>query len=413
MNNRNDESAASGLKVGISGKNGQAGSMKHGERILLPEWLERKTERQRSFGAMILGGVLVAAAALLFSKLHEKSAGTPETAIPVTVRTLAERKMRLWSEFPARLQAVDFAEIRPEVGGRITEVHFEDGQSVRKGDVLFVIDPEPYAAALARAQANADFAKKELDRAEGLVKAQAIAQRIYDERANASRVADAELARARIDHERAFVKAPFSGRASRPEITVGNVVQAGSGAPLLTTVLSGGKIYADFEVDEQTYLETIRGNADGRDQERHVPVVLTLPNDKQRAFKGSVYSFDNRIDAVSGTIRVRAKFDNAGGALLPGMTVSVNVGDSKEASVLVVPARAVGIDQNKKFVYVIGKDDKVAYREVVLGKQVDSDRIVLSGLQAGDRVIVDGVQHVHPDALVAPQEDAAPSVRGK
>ena len=346
------------------------------------------------------------------------SAATP--AVPVTVRTLAEQKVRIWSEFSGRLQAVDVAEIRPEVGGRITEVLFEDGQTVKAGEVIFVIDPRPYEAAVARAEANlasartnAGFAKQDRDRAAALIGSQTMTQRDFDQRGNASRVADAavqtaeaDLKRARLDLEHAHMVAPISGRASRPEITVGNLVQAGPGAPLLTTIVSNDTVYAGFEVDEQTYVESVRGTASGRDQERRIPVQLSLPGDKGHVYRGTIYSFDNRIDAASGTIRARAKFDNADRALLPGMFVSVKLAEGTERNELLIPDRAIGFDQSKKFVYVVGADDKVAYREVELGKPIQSQRVVLRGVQAGDRVVVDGVQRVRPNTVVAAQEAA-------
>jgi multidrug efflux system membrane fusion protein len=352
---------------------------------------------------------------------HSEALASPAaSAVPVTVRTLAEQKVRIWSEFSGRLQAVDAAEIRPEVSGRITEVLFEDGQTAKAGDVLFVIDPRPFEAAVARAEANlasartnAGFAKLDRDRAAALIGSQAVTQRVFDERANANRVADAavqtaeaDLKRASLDLEHAHVVAPISGRASRPEITVGNLVQAGPGAPLLTTIVSNDTVYAGFEVDEQTYIESVRAAASGRDQERRIPVQLTLPGDKGHIYHGTIYSFDNRIDAASGTIRARAKFDNADRALLPGMFVSVKLAEGTERNELLIPDRALGFDQSKKYVYVVGADEKVAYREVELGKPVQSQRVVLKGVQAGDRVIVDGVQRVRPNTVVTAQEAA-------
>jgi multidrug efflux system membrane fusion protein len=339
-------------------------------------------------------------------------------AAPVTVHTLVEQKVRIWSDFSGRLEAVDAAEIRPEVGGRITEVLFEDGQTVKAGDVLFVIDPRPYEAAVARAEANlasaktnAAFAKVDRDRAAALVGSQTLTQREFDQRNNASRVADAtiqtaeaDLTRARLDLEHAHVVAPISGRVSRPEITVGNLVQAGPGAPLLTAIVSNDTIYAGFEVDEQTYIESVRGTANERDQERRIPVQLTLPGDKGHVYHGTIYSFDNRIDPASGTIRARAKFDNADGALLPGMFVTARLAEGAERKELLIPERALGFDQNKKFVYVVGADNRVAYREVELGKQVQSRRVVLKGVQAGDRIVVDGVQRLRPNAVVVAEE---------
>jgi multidrug efflux system membrane fusion protein len=344
--------------------------------------------------------------------------GAMPSAVPVTVRTLVEQKIRVWSEFSGRLQAVDAAEIRPEVSGRITQVQFEDGQIVKAGDVLFVIDPRPYEAALSRAEANlasaranAEFARLDRDRAAALVTSHAVAQRDFDLRGNASRVADAavqtaeaDLERAKLDLEHAHVLAPIAGRASRPEITVGNLVQAGPNAPLLTTIVSNDTIYAGFEVDEQTYVDSIRDAASGRDQERRIPVQLSLPGDKGHVYRGTIYSFDNRIDAASGTIRARARFDNTDGALLPGMFVSVKLADSAERDELLVPDRAIGSDQSRKFVYVVGADDKVAYREVRLGRHVGSQRVSLEGLRAGDRIVIDGMQRLRPNTFVTAQE---------
>lgn len=339
-------------------------------------------------------------------------------AVPVAVRTLAEQKIRAWSEFSGRLHAVDAAEIRPEVSGRIVAVKFEDGQNVKAGDILFVIDPRPFEAVVAKADANlasartnAAFAKLELDRAIGLRETQAIAQRVYDERANAARVAtasvqaaEATLKQATLDLEHAYVRAPISGRASRAEITLGNLVQSGPGAPLLTTVVANQSIYADFDVDEQTYMQSVRDYASGREQEHRIPVQLSVQGDRDHLYTGTIDSFDNHLDAASGTIRARAKFDNADGALVPGMFVSVKLANGGESSELLIPARALGFDQSKKFVYVVDGDNKVAYREVELGKQIASERIALKGVQAGDRIIVDGVQHVRPNAVVDPRE---------
>jgi multidrug efflux system membrane fusion protein len=343
-------------------------------------------------------------------------------AIPVNVRTLAPDEVMIWSEFSGRLSAVDFAEIRPQVSGRITDVRFTDGQAVKAGTVLLVIDPRPYEAAVAKAQAalvtartNAEFAKTEFERAAKLVQTQAIAQRFYEERANAKNVADAailsaeaELKQAEINLDYAYVKAPISGRLSRVEITEGNLVEAGPNAPVLTSIVSNAGIYADFEVDEQTYVNSIRSNADTEAKERKIPVELIVQHDNERTYRGTIHSFDNRITTASGTIRARAKFDNKDGRLVPGMFVSVRLASSAPSTALLVPERAIGSDQSKRFVFVVGDDSKATYREVSLGQQVDRQRIVLAGLNAGERVIVDGLQHIRPNAPVAPNE-AAPS----
>jgi multidrug efflux system membrane fusion protein len=321
------------------------------------------------------------------------------------------------------MHAVDYAEIRPEVSGRITEVRFQDGQDVKAGDILFVIDPRPYAAVVEHDQAALESAKSQLVRAnqdeargKSLIDAHAIAQSDLDTWNNNTRIAqanidaaDAQLKQAQVDLEHAYVTAPISGRVSRAEITLGNVVESGLNAPLLTSIVSQDGIYADFEVDEQTYLDTIRGGAVGNAQEQKIPVQLVAGNDTSHVYQGFMQSFDNRIDATSGTIRARAKFANEDGSLVPGMFVSVRLASSEDRRVLLVPDRAVGFDQSKTFVYVVDADNKVSYRQIDLGRTVNGQRVVESGLKAGDRVIVDGVQFVRPNSVVDPKEVAAES----
>ena len=371
--------------------------------------------------------VLTSGAGLALYQFSNASAQTASPvvenpAVPVSVHTVNAGDVRIWSEFSGRLNAVDYAEIRPEVSGRITAVRFKDGQTVKAGDVMFVLDPRPYEAALAKAEANlasartnTEFAQTELDRAANLIKSQAIAQRFYDERANAKRVADAavqsaeaELMQAKVDIDHAYVKAPISGRVSRAEITLGNVVQAGPNAPVLASIVSNNGIYADFEVDEQTYMQSFRADSDTQAKEQRVPVELTVQGDSGRVYEGTIYSFDNRINTASGTIRARARFDNKDASLVPGMFISVKLGSSMKGRALLVPDRAIGNDQNKKFIYVVGNDNKVVYRQVSLGPQVNGQRIVLSGLHSGERVIVDGLQHIAPDVTVQAKEDSTP-----
>ena len=353
-----------------------------------------------------------------YDAAHAKQNAPASFSVPVSVITIQEKPIRTWSEFSGRTQAVDYAQIRPEVSGRITEIRFEDGQTVKVGDVLLVIDPREYEAAVNKAQAdvdsaltNAKFAKTQFDRAQGLVKTQAIAQEIYDQRANANRMAQAALEgaqatldNAKVDLDRAYVKAPISGRVSRPEITIGNLVNAGPTAPILTSIVSNDGIYADFEVDEQTYLQSIRTHSQHLEQEKKIPVELTLEGDNGRTYSGMIYSFDNRIDPSSGTIRARAKFANTDGSLVPGMFVSIKLSSSYEFNGILIPEIAVSNDQNKKYVYVVNEDNKVAYRQLELGQQVNGQRIVIAGLKVGEKVIVNGLQHVRPDSTVVPQD---------
>ena len=371
----------------------------------------------KRFWLTVLGIALLVCGVIYFF-IRSEDVPPPVSLPQVEIITVKTEKVLVWSEFSGRLVAVDAAEIRPEVNGRITEVKFEDGDLVTEGEVLFVIDPRPYEAAVAKAEAqlataktNADFSKIEIERAGKMVKTQAIAQRIYDERFNANEVAlaaiksaEAALLQANIDLDHANLKAPISGRAGRVEVTVGNIVQAGPNAPLLTRIVTYDPIYADFEVDEQTYVQNVRNVANTRRLEQKIPVELFLQSDKHHVYKGTIYSFDNRLDTSSGTIRARAKFDNPDGVLVPGMFISVKFSGDGEKEVLLVPQQAIGSDQSKKFVYLVDENNTVKYVPIEVGKEVKSQRIILSGLKPGDRVIVKGIQHIKPDQEVEVKE---------
>jgi len=379
-------------------------------------WPARKLRRQL-FGASLL---LLSGGGYAF--YHANATPAPQAiqpALPVSVESLHSQKVEPFAAFSGRIDAVDYAEIRPQVAGRITEIHFQDGQQVKAGDVLFVIDPRPYQAAAAKAAGdlasavnNARLAQIERDRGERLIKAQALSQESYDQRVNADNVAQAAvksaqaaLAAAQVDVDHAFIKAPISGRISRAEITVGNLVGSATAAPqLLASIVSDNGVYADFDVDEQTYLNIVRGNGLAQDKQQAIPVTLTVQGDaKAQAYHGRIESFDNHISAGSGTIRARARFANEDGSLVPGMFVSVRMGGSILNQALLVPETAIGNDQSKRFVYVVGQDNKAEYREVALGSTVDGKRVVVSGLKPGDRVILDGLQKLAPGAAVAPQ----------
>jgi multidrug efflux system membrane fusion protein len=378
------------------------------------------TQRNLLKKRVILGGLTALGIVLVGLTLRSAGAvpdpaSVAPAAIPVTVTAVDAKPVRLWSEFSGRMTAVDSADVRPEVSGRITEIRFKDGESVHAGDVLLVIDPRPYAATVAKAQAdlatartNARLAGTELDRAKRLMEAQAVARDTYDQRANAVGVAqaaiqsaEAVLAQAKLDLDHAYVKAPIDGRVGRAEITVGNLVQT-TPAPLLTTIVSDKGIYADFEVDEQTYLRTVRAHAATLEQEKKLPVQLTVQGDAAHTYDGTIESFDNRIEIGSGTIRARARFANTDGALVPGMFVSVRLWAAQSSDAILVPEDAVGNDQSKRFVFVVTPGLKADYREIALGQEMDGKRVVLSGLHSGEKIIVDGLQRVQPGAAVDP-----------
>ena len=367
------------------------------------------------------GGLLIiliaasGAAVYYFSDAATLNAVQPPAQPPQTpsvdVVTVQPRSVRFWNEFSGRLRAVDHVEVRPRVSGTITHVLFEEGAIVEKGDLLFVIDRRPYEAevasaraALQSAQSQARLAKLELERTEGLVHEKAVSQSRYDVTKNDFHVAltlinsaKARLKQAYLDLDYAHINAPVSGRISRAEITVGNVIEAGANAPILTTIVSIDKLYAEFDVDEQTYLKSMR-----HPSEETMPVELALPGDTGMVYQGKLHSFDNRLDTTSGTIRARAIFDNTDGVLIPGMYADIRLGSPRMQSTILLNHRAVRTDQDKKYVYVVTPDNKVAYREVDLGLSLDGHRVVHSGLEVGEQVLINSLQRVRPDTVVQP-----------
>jgi multidrug efflux system membrane fusion protein len=342
-------------------------------------------------------------------------------ATPVSVATVVASEVATWDEFSGRLEAVERVDIRPRVAGTVEKVHFREGALVKAGELLITIDPAPYQADVDRADAQVVAAqaryantKSSFERAKRLLEDHAISQREYDDSLNAQSEADANLRAAKAALTSAKlslgyteVRAPVAGRVGKLEITTGNLVSAGPGAPVLTTLVSVSPIYASFEADEQTVAKAMRelpAGASARAQIDKIPVQLGTAGQVDTPIQGHLQLVDNQVDVRSGTVRVRAVFDNADGTLIPGQFARLRMGQAKPAPALLISERAVGTDQNKKFVMVVDKDDKVAYREVTLGANVDGLRIVTTGLKPGERVVVNGLQRVRPGALVAPQE---------
>lgn len=360
------------------------------------------------FGVLVVAGLGTLGAIRLDS--HPAVAAEAPPAPEVDVAAVLNRTITDWQSYSGRMAAVEKVEIRPQVSGTIVSVNFRDGALVKQGDTLFVIDPRPYQAAvdqaaaqLAAAQARTGYAQSDWERAQRLIGDNAIAKRDYDEKQNASREANANLKAAQAALEAAQINlgytrivAPVAGRVSRAEITVGNVVSAGASAAPLTTLVSVSPIYAEFDADEQTYLDYISRMKDGS----KVPVELGLANESGYSRSGTIESVDNRLDTTSGTIRVRARFDNADGALVPGLYARIKVGGSAPHPALLVDDAAIGTDQDKKFVYVVDNGGKIAYRTVQTGGQQGNLRVILGGLKAGDHVVVNGTQRVRPGIVV-------------
>jgi multidrug efflux system membrane fusion protein len=344
----------------------------------------------------------------------EPNAAPAPQATPVTAATVVEREVAQWDEFTGRLRAIDSVEIRPRISGYIDRIAFREGGDVKKGDLLFVIDPKPFQAEVRRAEAQASSARTQADlarqlrqNADKLRGAGAISEEEYDERVSAARVADdaikaaeAELNVARLNLGYTRVTSPISGRVSRAEVTEGNLVSGGSqDSTLLTTIVSLDPIYVEFEGDEQIYLRYNQMDRAGlRESSRTAanPVFLGLANEQGFPHEGHMVFVDNQVNPRTGTIRARAIFDNPTGQFTPGLFARVQLLGSGKFKAVLINDRAVGTDQDRKFVLVVNKDKMLEYRPVKLGRLIDGLRVIADGLKPGEVIVVNGLQRVRP-----------------
>jgi multidrug efflux system membrane fusion protein len=340
-------------------------------------------------------------------------ASVAPAAAEVDVAMALSRPVTDWQNYSGRLEAVEKVVIRPLVSGTIVAVHFKDGAIVKEGDLLFEIDARPYTAQVEQAQASLAAAKSrslytatDLGRAQRLINSNAIAMRDLDEKQNAASEAQANVRQAqaildssRLDLAHTRITAPVSGRMSRALVTAGNIVSAGENAAPLSTLVSLSPIYAAFDVDEQTFLRYLNhGSAKGNE----VPVMLGLSNETDYSREGKLASMDNQLDVQSATLRVRASFDNTDGLLRPGMLARVKLGGGPPRQAVLIDDSAIGTDQDKKFVLVVTANDQVEYRRVSPGNLVGDLRIIDSGLQAGERVMINGLHRARPGDTVRP-----------
>jgi len=350
----------------------------------------------------------------------EQAGGGPPPAA-VSVAKVEVRKVAQWDEFTGRIEATDSVEIRPRVSGVIDRVSYHEGSEVRKGDVLFIIDQRPYRAALdrveaelAQARAQAVLARSEATRAQRLLETKVISQEAHDQRiateqqaSAAVQAAAAAVTTARLDLDFTEVRAPIDGRAGEAMVTVGNLVQTDPSPSLLTTVVSLDPVYVVFEGDEQTYLrygDMARRGERPSARDKRTPVMVGLSNEDGFPHQGYVDFVDNQLNPATGTIRARAVLANKERIFTPGLFARVKLLGSGEFSAALVDDRAILTDQDRKYVYVLGPENRALRRGVKLGRSSEGLRIVTEGLGPDDQVIVHGVQKIFfPGMPVMPQ----------
>jgi RND family efflux transporter MFP subunit len=353
----------------------------------------------------------------------------PQSAAPPPkVKALhpVQREVMEWDEYTARLDAVDSVEVRPRVSGYLQSVHFKDGALVRKGDLLFSIDPRPYEASERRAEADTALAKTRLDlahknfaRAGTLLQTHAISQEESDIRESTVRQAEASVGEAqaaldaaKLDLEFTRVTAPISGRAGRKLVTEGNLINGGVGTQgtLLTTIVSLDPIYAYFEADERSYLKYVRLGISGErpsSREHRNPVHIGLADEDGFPREGFMDFVDNQLDRGTGTMVGRALIPNPDLTLAPGLFARLRLPGSGLYQAVLLPDAAIGSDQAQKFVYVVTDDGKTEYRAVKIGPLLDGLRVVRDGLTPEEWVVVSGVQRLRPGQPVDAQRDEA------
>lgn len=327
-----------------------------------------------------------------------------------------------WDEYTGRFAAIEYVEVNARVSGYLESIHFEDGAMVDKGDLLFVIDPRPFEAALERAKgdrrqakARHELAEVQFARTKQLFEEDAVSHDDYDEQLARTRQAEGELESARaavraaeLDLEFTRVRSPIRGRISRHLVTEGNLVQGGVPNPtLLTTIVSLDPIYFFFDVNERTYLKYIRLAREGKrpsSRRYHNPVLARLAADEEFAHKGHMNFVDSTLDRQTGTMRARAVFPNPDLIIAPGMFARIRVPGNAAYDAILLPGKAVGRDQTRRFVRVVRDDNTIERRPVELGPRACGLRIVRSGLKGDETVVIEGLQKARPEEPVNPSQ---------
>ena len=381
--------------------------------------------RQKIFVQVRSLALALSAVSALFTGCGRQAAQPQSPAPVVTVAPVEKRELVEWDEFTGRVEPVESVQVRPRVSGYIQEVRFQSGQLVKKGDVLFVIDPRWHKADFDRANAEAERlkvqsenAKREADRTVALLTNRAVSTeeadaRVsrFDEAKAALLGAEAARATAQLDLEYTQVRAPIDGRVSRALLTEGNYVNGVAGAAsLLTTIVSVDPVYVHADMDEDSLLKfnaLLHDNKLETNSGGNIPVELELADEQGFPHRGHIESFDNQLDPNTGSILLRAVFPNADGRILPGFFARIRVPSSARHAALLVDERAIGTDQAQKYVLALTPTNTVAYRSVTLGPLVEGRRIVRSGLAGGEKIVVNGIQRVRPGMPVTPQEAVA------
>jgi RND family efflux transporter MFP subunit len=370
--------------------------------------------------ALLLGALLAMETGCDHRAAQQKAPPPPVTVAPVEQKEIVE-----WDEFTGRIEPVESVEVRPRVSGYIQEVRFQSGQLVKKGDVLFVIDPRWHQAAFDQRQAefeqarvHVDNARREAERTPQLLANKAISveeadsrQSRYQEAKAALLAAQAALDSAKLDLEYTQVRAPIDGRVSRALLTEGNYISGlAGGASVLTTLVSVDPVYVYADIDENSLLKfnaLARAKRLETDGDGKIPVELQLADESDFPHRGYIESFNNRLDPSTGSILLRAVFPNADGRVVPGLFARIRVPLSERHPAMLVEERAIGTDQAQKFVLTLTTSNTVAYQSVELGPTIEGKRIVRSGLHGTEEIVVNGLQRVRPGMPVLPQEETA------
>jgi RND family efflux transporter MFP subunit len=350
----------------------------------------------------------------------------------VTVAKPIKRTIVDQDEYVGRFVPIDVVEVRARVSGYLDQVHFQDGQIVKEGDLLFTIDKRPFQNTLDQARANLETAKSnviftqaDLTRGQQLLRDRTMSEQIFEQRAQAFRNAQAAVAaseamvrQAELDLEFTELRAPITGRIGDRRVTTGNLVTGGTGGSttLLAVIVSTDPIRLEFTFDEASLLRYERlardGTTDVTGRTGSAPVRLKLIDEQDFSHYGRMEFIDNVIDRSTGTIRGRAQFANADGLFTPGMFARVQVPASAPYEALLLPEAAIGTEQVRKFVYIVDKENVARQRFVVLGQAVDDLRVIKDGLSAEDRVVVNGLMRVRPGLKVSPGDQQAPPQAG-